>query len=187
MAHDPDSARRADAVIDRNGSADGVQSDAETAAELHARVRRLEEQLAALKPSTALAPYAPPPATAPDGFAAWGPAAAGALLPAVKRFTAAATGFWGRFGFLAELRLMVKMYVDGRYRQSRVAQFGVPACLILMTLNYFLWPSWYIVGPVGERLVLVVLAVALYKILSREAGRYADVLDYLSRYGRGQS
>ena len=44
--------------------------------------------------------------------------------------------------------------------------------------------SFYFVTPILERAVLIVLAVALYQVLSREAARYGDVLAYLTRYGR---
>jgi hypothetical protein len=40
-----------------------------------------------------------------------------------------------------------------------------------------------ILTPLAERVVLIALAVILYKILSREAARYRQVLDYLTSYG----
>ena len=54
-----------------------------------------------------------------------------------------------------------------------------------MVFNYFFFNLLFISVPIltqiVERLVLVVLAVGLYKVLSREAARYAEVLNYLAR------
>jgi hypothetical protein len=120
------------------------------------------------------------------------PALSGAVLPAMaaKAADEAAGGFWTRFQFLKELRLIVRMYLDPRYRLSRVGQFGVPLVVGLMLFNYLFF-NWIIavpllpfVGTVMERLGLIVLAVVLYKLLAREAARYEAVLNYLARYVR---
>ena len=91
---------------------------------------------------------------------------------------------------VSELRLIVRMYFDPRYRLSRLAQFGVPTVLALFLFNYLLFNVLLaiqipLVFPVCERVGCVVLAVALYKILAREAVRYRQVLDYLGVYGHG--
>ena len=143
------------------------------------RLRTLEGQLAALQSRV------PPPGPVPEGYAAGGVfRAAAGLLPA---FTSAG-GFWSRFAFLRELRLILGMYLDSGYRVSRTTQLAVPGVLGLMVANYFFF-NWlmigiYLVTPILERAVLIVLAVALYQVLSREAARYGDVLAYLTRYGR---
>jgi hypothetical protein len=110
-------------------------------------------------------PHSPPgavPQPAEHGFKAW-------LLAQVA----------------GEFRLMVKMYVDPRYRLSRFGQFGVPLVVALMVLNYFFIAAMPFVGFLVERLVLIVLAVVLYKLLAREAVRYKAVLEYLAQYGYG--
>lgn len=89
----------------------------------------------------------------------------------------------------AELVLVVRMYFDPQYRISRTAQFAVPAVFFLFALNYFLFAVWFVVpvlSPVAERLLDVLLGIALYKVITRELGRYRDVLDYLSRFGLRQ-
>ena len=98
-------------------------------------------------------------------------------------------GLIARVPILAEFRLMFLMYFDSRYRTSRMCQVGVPVVLGLMLLNYFFF-NWFvaipllpIIGVILERIGLVVLSVVLYKFLSREAARYAAVLNYLARYG----
>jgi hypothetical protein len=81
---------------------------------------------------------------------------------------------------------MARMYFDSRYRTSRLAQFAVPGLLCSMGLNYaffsFLFIQIPILSPLAERVVLILLAVALYKVLSWEAARYKEVLNYLSRF-----
>lgn len=89
-----------------------------------------------------------------------------------------------------ELKLIARMYLDPRYRLSRLAQFGVPVILILMVANYFLFAYFCfggipIVSPIGERIGNLILAVAGYSILRKETVRYQAVLDYLARTGRG--
>jgi hypothetical protein len=87
---------------------------------------------------------------------------------------------------VGEFRLMAMMYFDARYRLSRVAQFGVPAVLALAALSYFVFNytcAIPIAAQIGERVVLVVLAVVLYRILAREVARYRQVLDYLAQHG----
>ena len=173
------------------------------------RLRVLEQQIAALQDSARLEQlvtervmarvqsHATPP---PEGYAALNgvsaaPAGAGpskaftALAGYVPAFAAgAAANAWSRLSVLRELRLIFGMYVDARYRVSRVTQLAMPGLLLLMVANYFFF-NWFTIGivvvtPVLERCVLIVLAVALYKVLSREANRYASVLQYLSQYSR---
>jgi hypothetical protein len=86
------------------------------------------------------------------------------------------------------LQTMLRMYFDPRYRVSRVAQFAVPGIVICMVLNYFffnqLMLTFWIITPTLERIVLIGLAVGLYKVLSREVVRYREVLAYLTRFGQ---
>lgn len=89
-----------------------------------------------------------------------------------------------------ELRLIVRLYLDPRYRLSRVAQFGVPAVLLLMVANYFFFAyacfcGIPVISHIGERVLNLVFAVVGYSILRRESVRYQAVLDYLARTGRG--
>jgi hypothetical protein len=87
----------------------------------------------------------------------------------------------------AELALVGRMYTDPRYRVSRTAQFAVPAIFVLFAANYLLFNVWFpvvpFVTPIAERLGCVVLAITLYKVMTRELGRYREVLDYLARFG----
>lgn len=154
--------------------AQSAQSGGESAEE---RIRRLEETVARL--TRALDP--------PQGYS---PAT---LVPLPGMGTSAgepeSTRRWYSSIF-RELRLIVRMYLDPRYRLSRVAQFGVPAVLLLMVANYFFFAyacfcGIPIISHIGERALNLVFAVVGYSILRRESVRYQAVLDYLARTGRG--
>ena len=149
--------------------------------DLDARVRRLEDQLATLRTQQAAATHTTD--VAPINPLA---SVAGMVLPMLARF--GGTGPvepTAKLGFFTEFRLMARMYVDPHYRVSRIAQFGVPIILILMVLNNLFWPGIPLLTPILMQLTLVILSIALYKLLSREATRYAEVLAYLNRHGRG--
>jgi hypothetical protein len=94
---------------------------------------------------------------------------------------------WFLAQFAAELRLVVTMYFDPRYRISRTAQFALPGIALVLIFNYFFFSVWVNVtflSPVVERLLIVILAVVGYKLLTRELARYREVLAYLARYGK---
>ena len=148
------------------------------------RLRRLEVALATMHPGLA-----------PDGYAPAVPPPSGAgVIPLSLMVNAAVDpGETGRrmlrhLPVLRELRLIAQMYLDPRYRLSRVGQFGVPLIVIVAVLNYtaFAWifPSIPFLSPVAERMILLILGAALAAVLSREALRYRAVLDYLARVGR---
>ncbi len=147
------------------------------------RLRRLEVALATLHPGLA-----------PDGYAPAVPPSGAGVIPLSLIMNAAVDPREaGRrvlrdLPVLRELRLIAQMYLDPRYRLSRVGQFGVPLIVIVAVLNYtaFAWilPSIPILSPVAERMILLALGVALAALLSREALRYRAVLDYLARVGR---
>jgi hypothetical protein len=148
------------------------------------RLRKLEQAVSALADRTGR--NGPTPDGLATSFGGLVPAAlAGALVPVVPQDPPPGTEpkFWDRFAAWRELRLMVQMYFDPHYRLSRLSQFGVPALLALMVLNFFFLGAMPYIGFLLERLALVVLAVALYKLLSWEAARYAAVLRYLAQYG----
>ncbi|MGL6073293.1 MAG: hypothetical protein ACRC8S_03920 [Fimbriiglobus sp.] len=168
------------------------------------RLQKLEKQLANLQDPSVLeqqlanriltrlqeqTPQALPSGLASqNGLSAFGAkvitAAAIQSMPGGEK---SAESIWSFFQIFKELRLIAQMYLDPRYRVSRLAQIAVPSVFILMIGNYFFF-GWLMIQiplltPVVERTVLIFLAIALYKVLSREAGRYNEVLQYLARYG----
>lgn len=78
-----------------------------------------------------------------------------------------------------DLLTIFRMYLDPRYRLRRSTQLLVPLILGLFVLNYVFFTYLFaipvmstILGKVGD----IILAVLLYKVLSREAVRYREAL-----------
>ena len=116
----------------------------------------------------------PPP---PQGAILQPPAPAGEYAPRMWFFT----------NLFAELRLVLTMYFDPRYRISRTTQFALPGMMLLLIFDYFFFALWVpipFLSPVLERLLAVAAGILIYKLLTRELGRYREVLAYLARYGR---
>lgn len=96
---------------------------------------------------------------------------------------------WLAIQIWAELKLLVHMYFDPRYRISRTTQFAIPGIALLLVFNYFFFAVWFsvpvlsLLSPILERVLDVLFCVIGYKLLMRELGRYRDVLNYLARYG----
>jgi hypothetical protein len=87
---------------------------------------------------------------------------------------------WLIVDIYGELRAMVRMFFDTRYRrflmtwQTKILPL---ASLGLMILSW-IWLSTLIPGPLAtvlDKIVELVLAFFLYKILSREARRYREI------------
>jgi dipeptide/tripeptide permease len=76
------------------------------------------------------------------------------------------------------------MYLDPRYRLSRVGQFGVPAVFLAALVNYLILNYLIVNIPFltqfTERVILLGLGMVLFLLLRREAARYRVVLDYLA-------
>lgn len=95
---------------------------------------------------------------------------------------------WLKWPVIREVILVCRLYFDKRYSPTRAAQLGVPIILTLLVLN---WAFFYfaftlpVVAQILERLVIMGLAVVLYRILAAEVTRYAAVLEYLAKTGRG--
>lgn len=85
---------------------------------------------------------------------------------------------WLLFDLLNEVGLTVRMYVDPRYRVRRATQLVVPLILASYVASYFIFAQFAIpvVSPILERLIDIVLAVLLYKVIHSELIRYRDVL-----------
>ena len=95
---------------------------------------------------------------------------------------------WMRWPIIREILMVFWLYVDKRYSPTRGAQLGVPAIFLLLILNWMFFEFAFtlpVVAQILERLVIMVLAVILFQILAKEVTRYAAVLEYLSRSGRG--
>jgi hypothetical protein len=87
---------------------------------------------------------------------------------------AAAPRTWLAFDIFADVRTMVKMFFDRRYRLSWTCRVVPAILLIFILLSQWLVPGAGIplLGPILDKLIDVVLALVALKILSREAARY---------------
>jgi hypothetical protein len=151
---------------------------------LEDRVRRLEDVVATLQ----LSPHAiqaapgeltPPPHDQPS-LADFIASAAQHLpsqpesappadpgMPASER-----TQRWLPFELLAEMRVMVRMYLDPRYRLTWQTRVLPPLVLFGMFLSWLLISGIPVVGFLFDRVFFLVLAYMLFKVLIREATRY---------------
>jgi len=91
---------------------------------------------------------------------------------------------WLLTEFFREVGTVVRMYMDARYRLRRSTQILVPLFVGLFAANYLFFNVLFLHVPVFseilERLVAIVLAVLLYKVLSREVVRYRQMLANLA-------
>ena len=171
--------------------ADEAKSDAVVPAE--DRLARIEMALAQLAAQQAAGPP-------PDGYSARksAPSANGPVIPLSMAFQAAqAAGYlpgsdsakksWLDWPVIREFRLVTRMYFDPRYSPTRAAQLGVPAIFLILVANYLFWAYFFtfpVLAHLGERIILMIAAIVLFRILSMEVARYGSVLDYLKKSGR---
>ena len=146
------------------------------------RLRRLEQMVATMHPGLAPDGYAPPlPQSGPV-------IPLSLLVNAAVDPASARRRVYGQLPVFREIKLVVQMYLDPRYRLSRLGQFGVPLIVVFAVLNYMtfnhLFPSIPLVSPIIERMLLLILGAGLAVLLNREAMRYQAVIDYLARVGR---
>ncbi len=150
---------------------------------LEERVRRLEDALAALQQQHSLTTLHPAEPTEPAPPEA--DSLAGVLATTGRRLLlsgdAAPAGTapalvegrrWLPFEMLAELRAMLRMIFDPRYRMTLQARVIPPLVLLAMFFNWWIVGSFPVLGWLVERIFLVLLSYVLFKVLAREATRY---------------
>lgn len=98
---------------------------------------------------------------------------------------------WLLFDLARDIGATVKMYMDPRYRVRRSTQLMVPLILGLFAVNYLLFNYTLLDIPVFrqivERVVEVVLAILLYKVLMREVARYRQTIAGFALGARARS
>jgi hypothetical protein len=91
---------------------------------------------------------------------------------------------WLLIDLLREIGAGFRMYADPRYRTTRSTKVLVPVILALFVLNYLAFNYTLLDIPVIRQLVQglieVILAVLLYKVVSREVARYRQAMALLS-------
>jgi hypothetical protein len=83
---------------------------------------------------------------------------------------------------LDELRWMVRMLTDYRYRMTWTGRAVLVTAVIIGVLSWFMVSGLPLVGGVLDRLVLVLTAVVTYRAMCRELERYRDLMSRLWRY-----
>ncbi len=148
---------------------------------LEERVRRLEDIVAAsqLFPN-AIQPVGNEPAPNEQTSLADFLASAAQYLPAQPEGPPAnpeapageRTQRWLPFELLAEMRVMVRMYLDPRYRLTWQTRVLPSVVLFGMFLSWLLISGIPVVGFLFDRILFLVLSYILFKVLLREATRY---------------
>jgi hypothetical protein len=109
------------------------------------------------------------------------PAAVASMVPGGETTVKAVNALrrpWLLVDLLKDLALMVRMYFDPRYRVRRATQMMVPLILACFLAAYFMF-AWFdipVLSPILERLIDILLAVLLYKVIHSELTRYRGVL-----------
>lgn len=112
------------------------------------------------------------------------PPAAVGELPAAGDAADSAGGRrpWLLTEFLHDVGTTFRMYFDPRYRVRRATQLMVPLLIAMFVLNGLFFNQVFaiaIVSPVLEKIGDIILAVVLYKVISRELQRYRQVIAQL--------
>jgi hypothetical protein len=176
----------------------GPPSPTETMEE---RLRRLEDALANLQDTHTVeqrivervserltppaAPAAAPPAPAPAAERRT-PPAPGLQLPfplspsTLSALPGAMHQAWLLLDLWNELRAMVRMFFDRRYRVAWTTRLTALILIPMILLSHFWMPKLLmdipIAGQIIDKVVDLILAFFLYKGLSREAARYRQAL-----------
>ena len=145
---------------------------------LEERVRRLEDAMATLQqahgiqeaPTHPPAPEPPGPVdfTADQAGPLPAPAAPDAALPPEEP----RPRHWLLFEMIAEMRVMVRMYLDPRYRLTWQTRLLPPLLIFGMICSWWMISGIPVVGFLMDRVVVLLLTYALFKVLTREATRY---------------
>jgi hypothetical protein len=165
---------------------------------LERRVRRLEDAVAAIQDTQIMedrvvervverveqAPYSPREGS---GVIA---SAARMLMPktvdAVPTENAgpveAARTAWLFSGLVNDLRWMLRMFTDYRYRMSWTGRIVLVAAIVAGILSWFVISGLPFVGGILDRVVLVLAGVVTYKAMAREVQRYQELMARVWRY-----
>lgn len=160
---------------------------------LDERLRRLEDVLTKLADSRvtdrAPEPPPPPPPEPPNPVLEAGkqllPAAIGALSRPMANYT---PGFsqpeprspWLLFDIVTEMRSILHMYGDPRYRLTWNGRV-IPVVMLAFIFTSWIWlpgttlfPTWF--TTTFDKVLDLVFAYFLFKVLSREARRYRETI-----------
>jgi hypothetical protein len=139
----------------------------------------------AITPSLSTSTVTLPPEPPPEGVILPMPTSPLSVGPESGRDDSPPHPLWSWMQSLADLRLVVAMYFDSRYRMSRLTQWGLRALIGLVVFDYFFFAVWFTVpfiSPILERLLIVLATLIAYKLVKMELIRYRRARDYISRW-----
>jgi hypothetical protein len=171
---------------------------------LEQRLRRLEDALAGLQDVRhiedrvveRISRQKPAPPTAAGNSSSVFSEAGRSLLPSAMDFLPGATRpsaprTWLPFDLYGEARAMFYMFVDPRYRLSWEGRIIPPVIVGLIVFSWVWVPGAVILYGVSQWLAILLvkavdllLALVMYKVLSREAARYRATAEELPPYFR---
>jgi hypothetical protein len=120
----------------------------------------------------------PPDPAHVDPAAAEGQTANGATAPP----TEAAQPGWLVVELYREIRGMIRMFADHRYRMSWTGKAVPLAAILAAVISWLLISGIPLVGGLFDRAVDLTLIVLVYKAMSRELGRYRELLSRIYGY-----
>jgi hypothetical protein len=82
---------------------------------------------------------------------------------------------WLLLDFFQEVRAIIRMYFDRRYRFTILARVVPITGLVLILLSWLMISGITFIGPILDRCFEIVLVCIVYKVLTREAQRYRHV------------
>jgi hypothetical protein len=154
---------------------------------LERRVRRLEEEMDALKDTRALEERVALRVTerlqkvADSGqFTATSPPAATMSFPVERAALAARDRHgWLLFDMIADARLILRMLLDKRYAQAWTTHLVVWLFVPAILTSRWWFPLSYVpfFGSFFDKALDLLMAFCVYKALSREARHYRQMLD----------
>jgi hypothetical protein len=165
---------------------------------LEMRIRRLEDALAQLQfmraaeqrvtaqpgrqPIPVATPVGSPPPQAPtDKLWDMGKRVLNAPVEVVRNLASPpgnprARQAWLFFESVAEARAIVRMYTDPRYRLSWTTRILPPALLAMFVASWWWVPftSFAVIGTLLNKVIDLLVAFVLFKLLAHEARRYRE-------------
>ncbi len=88
----------------------------------------------------------------------------------------AAQSPWLVMAVLVELRWMLRMLTDYRYRMSWTGRIVLIVAIVVVLLSWFVLSGLPLVGGILDRVVLILTAIVTYKAMSREVQRYQELM-----------
>jgi hypothetical protein len=89
---------------------------------------------------------------------------------------------WLVVDVLNELRWMVRMLTDYRYRMTWTGRAVLVTAIVVGVLSWFMVSGLPVIGGILDRVVLILAAIVTYRAMGREVQRYRDLMARLWHY-----